>query len=73
MDNIRRKPETLKDALQYNVYVSLQEWLTNAFDSAVYIRNATDGTISHFYTIVADAIAGENLRAALGEAIHEDK
>lgn len=73
MDNIRRKPETLKDALQYNVYVSLQEWLTNAFDSAVYIRNATDGAISHFYTIVADAIAGENLRAALGEAIHEDK
>ena len=73
MDNIRRKPETLKDALQYNVYVSLQEWLTNAFDSAVYIRNATDGAISHFYTIVADAIAGENLRTALGEAIHEDK
>lgn len=73
MDNIRRKPETLKDALQYNVYVSLQEWLTNAFDSAVYIRNATDGVISHFYTIVAEAIAGENLRAALGEAIHEDK
>lgn len=73
MDNIRRKPETLKDALQYNVYVSLQEWLTNVFDSAVYIRNATDGAISHFYTIVADAIAGENLRAALGEAIHEDK
>ena len=73
MVNIRRKPETLKDALQYNVYVSLQEWLTNAFDSAVYIRNATDGTISHFYPIVADAIAGENLRAALGEAIHEDK
>ena len=73
MDNIRRKPETLKDALQYNVYVYLQEWLTNAFDSAVYIRNATDGAISHFYTIVADAIAGENLRAALGEAIHEDK
>lgn len=73
MDNIRRKPETLKDALQYNVYVHLQEWLTNAFDSAVYIRNATDGAISHFYTIVADAIAGENLRAALGEAIHDDK
>lgn len=73
MDNIRRKPETLKDALQYNVYVNLQEWLTNAFDSAVYIRNATDGVISHFYTIVAYAIAGENLRAALGEAIHEDK
>lgn len=73
MENIRRKPETVKDALQYNVYVHLQEWLTNAFDSAVYIRNATDGAISHFYTIVADAIAGENLRTALGEAIHEDK
>lgn len=72
-DNIRAKVETPEDLRRYWAYVYLQEWLANAFESTVFIRNATDGAVSHFYTIVADAIAGENLRAALGDNIHEEK
>ena len=72
MKNIRAKTTTMQEALRYNVFVRLQEWLTNAFDSAVFIRNATDGAIAHLYTIVADAISGENIRAALGERASSD-
>jgi len=73
LSHIRDKVQTVQDARQYYVYVNLQEWLANAFEHAVIMRNATRGAVSHFYTIVADTIAGENLRETIGESASSDK
>lgn len=72
LDAIRAKVETVEDALKYNVYVHLQEWLANAFETAVFMKNATSSAISHFYSIASSTIAAENLRKALGEKAEEN-
>jgi hypothetical protein len=67
LNAIIAKVETVNDAHIYNVYMHLQEWLASAFETAVFMRNATNSVIAHFYSIVSSAIAGENLRNTLGE------
>lgn len=57
----------------YDIYGNLCEWLNSSFESAVLMRNSLIDYIRLFYNEIATAIAGENLRHALGEQAHEDK
>lgn len=57
----------------YEIYGNLCEWLNSAFESAVLMRNSLLDYIKMFYNEVATAIAGENLRRALGDQAHDDK
>lgn len=57
----------------YRIYGDLCEWLNSAFESAVLMRNSLLDYIKLFYNEVATAIAGENLRRALGDQAQDDK
>lgn len=71
LNAIRDKVETVEDARLYNQYLHLEEWLGSAFDTALFMRNGLRSVLAHFYSIVSGAIAGENLRDALGAQADE--
>ena len=66
LEAIRQKIATVDDAYIYNQYLHLEEWIANAFETALFMRNGLSSVLSHFYSIVSGAIAGEELRNALG-------
>lgn len=57
----------------YKIYGDLCEWLNSAFESAVLMRNSLIDYIRMFYSEIANAIAGENLRHALGDQAQDEK
>lgn len=73
LDAIRAKVATVDDAYIYNQYIHLEEWLANAFETALFMRNATKSVLAHFHSIATGAIAGEELRDALGAKADEGK
>ena len=66
MDAIRAKVETMEDARLYNQYLQLEVWLGEAHSAALFMRNGLRSVLAHFYSIASGAIAGEELRNALG-------
>lgn len=66
MDAIKAKVNTPEDAYLYNQYLQLEVWVSDAFESALFMRNGVRSVLAHFYSIVSGAIAGEELRDALG-------
>ena len=73
MNAIRAKVETVEDARLYNQYLQLEAWLAEGFEAALFMRNGLRSVLAHFYSIVSGAIAGEELRNALGAQADEDK
>lgn len=71
IEAIRSKVATVEDARLYNHYLMLEEWLGNAFETALFMRNGVNSVLSHFYSIASGAIAGEELRSALGAQADE--
>lgn len=65
LSSMSDKLKTYEEFNQYNAYIHLEEWIGNAFETAVFMRNATKSVIAHFYSIASGAIAGEELRNAL--------
>ena len=73
MNAIRAKVNTMEDARLYNQYLLLEAWLGEAFEAALFMRNGLRSVLAHFYSIASGAIAGEELRDALGAQADEDK
>lgn len=73
MNAIRAKVETVEDARLYNQYLQLEAWLAEGFEAALFMRNGLRSVLAHFYSITSGAIAGEELRDALGAQADEDK
>ena len=47
---------------RWNNYIGLMEWYQNSFNTAVFMRNALQTTLSDLDNITRSLIAGENLR-----------
>ena len=71
INEIRAKVTNVDDAYIYNQYLRLEEWVGSAFETALFMRNATKSVLSHFHNIVTDVIYGESLRGALGAKADE--
>ena len=71
INEIRAKVTNVDDAYIYNQYLRLEEWVGSAFETALFMRNATKSVLSHFHNIVTDVIYGESLREALGAKADE--
>lgn len=69
----RKKLQTFDDISTFNAYMNLEEWVSNALESALFMRNATKSVIAHFYSIASGAVAGEELRNALGDQANDRK
>lgn len=59
---IQRQIHTIEDSNRWNNYIALIEWYQNAFNTAVFMRNALQSTLSDLDNITRSLIAGENLR-----------
>lgn len=70
---LRDKVETMEDARLYNQYLQLEAWLAEAYSAALFMRNGLRSVLAHFYSIASGAIAGEELRNALGAQADEGK
>lgn len=53
---------TVDDMNRWNNYIGLMEWYQNSFNTAVFMRNALQTTLSDLDNITKSLIAGENLR-----------
>ena len=53
---------TVESMNRWNNYIGLMEWYQNSFNTAVFMRNALQTTLSDLDNIVRSLIAGENLR-----------
>ena len=73
INSMSEKLKTIDDLNIYNAYIRLEEWLGNSLETAVFMRNATKSVLAHFYSIASGAIAGEELRDALGAQADEGK
>lgn len=73
LSSYSKKLQTLEDLNTYNAYIRLEEWVGSSIETALYMRNATKSVIAHFYSIAQGAIAGEELRNALGAQADEDE
>ena len=54
--------KTVDDMNRWNNYIGLMEWYQNSFNTAVFMRNALQTTLSDLDNITRSLIAGENLR-----------
>ena len=73
LSSMSEKLKTFEELNIYNAYIHLEEWLGNALETALFMRNATKSVLAHFYSIASGAIAGEELRDALGAQADEGK
>jgi len=63
---LRAKVKTEKDARLYNRYLQLETWLIESSDATLFMHNSLKSVLVHLHSIVAGALAGEELRNALG-------
>lgn len=67
------KLQTIEEERAYNAYIRLEDWIDFSLEMALHKRNATKSALAHFYSIASGAIAGEELRDALGAQADEGK
>lgn len=66
-NNASSKVEGEIDALRYQTYVNLINWIVSAMETSVSVRNSLMFLQSSYYQTIRTIIAGENLRQNLGE------